>query len=148
MDHRDITAHILAAKRRRGLSFTEIADHIGADRVWLTAALHGHHPLNRVQAAAVTALLELPAEAAAVLEKIPTRGSFDGASPADLTVYRLYEVLQLYRPALKTLIHKALGDGIMSAITFNVALERHDPDARPRMRITLDGGFPAYLPWE
>jgi cyanate lyase len=148
MDHRDITAHIRAAKRDKGLSFTQIADHVGADRVWLTAALHGHHPLSRDQAAAVTALLELPAEAAAVLEQIPTRGSFDGVSPADLAIYRLYEVLQLYRPALKTLIHKGFGDGIMSAITFNLALERRETEASPRVRFTLDGGFPPYLPWE
>jgi cyanate lyase len=147
MQRRDVTAQILDAKRRKRLSFTQIAERVGADRVWLTAALHGQHPLGGEQAAAVSELLELPEEAAAVLEEIPTRGSFDALPPADPTLYRLYEVLQVYGPALKALIHEDFGDGIMSAITFNIALERRDTDAGPRVRITLDGKFLPYR-WE
>jgi cyanate lyase len=146
MDRRDVTAQILAAKRRKGLSFTQIAERVGADRVWLTAALHGQHPLSAEQAAAVTALLDLPAESAAVLEEVPTRGSLDGLPPADPTIYRLYEVLQLYGPALKALIHEDFGDGIMSAVTFNLTLERRETDTGPRVRITLDGKFHPYSP--
>src|SRR3954454_22610337 len=119
MERRYITAEILEAKRRKGLSFTQIAEHVGADRVWLTAALHGQHPLSAEQAAAVSSLLDLPDDAAAVLEEIPTRGSFDTLPPADPTIYRLYEVLQVYGPALKALIQEDFGDGIMSVIAFN-----------------------------
>jgi cyanate lyase len=147
MERHDVTQQVLAAKRRKGLSFTQIAEHVGADRVWLTAALHGQHPLRGEQAAAVTALLELPSEAAAVLEEIPTRGSFDVLPPADSTIHRLYEVLQVYGPALKALINEDFGDGIMSAITFNLALERRETDAGPRVRIILDGKFLPYQ-WE
>jgi cyanate lyase len=147
MERRDVTAQILAAKRRKGLSFTQIAEHVGADRVWLTAALQGQHPLTAEQAAAVGELLELPPEAAAVLREIPTRGSFESLPPADPTIYRLYEVLQVYGPALKALIHEDFGDGIMSAITFNLALDRRETDAGPRVRITLDGKFLPYQ-WE
>jgi cyanate lyase len=147
MERRYITAEILEAKRRKGLSFTQIAEHVGADRVWLTAALHGQHPLSADQAAAVSSLLELPEDAAAVLEEIPTRGSFDTLPPTDPTIYRLYEVLQVYGPALKALIHEDFGDGIMSAITFNLALERRETDAGPRVRIVLDGKFLPYH-WE
>jgi cyanate lyase len=147
MNRHDITAEVLAAKRRKGLSFTQIAEHVGADRVRLTAALHGQHPLTSEQATALSDLLELPAEAAGVLEEIPTRGSFGTLPPADPTVYRLYEVLQVYGPALKALIHEDFGDGIMSAINFNLALERRESDAGPRVRITLDGKFLPYQ-WE
>jgi cyanate lyase len=147
MERRDVTAQILAAKRGKGLTFTQIAEHVGADRVWLTAALHGQHPLSGEQAVAVSELLELPEEAATVLQEIPTRGSFDALPPADPTIYRLYEVLQVYGPALKALIHEDFGDGIMSAITFNAALERRETDAGPRVRITLDGKFLPYH-WE
>ena len=147
MDRSDVTAQILAAKRRKGLSFTQIAEQVGADRVWLTAALHGQHPLRREQAASVTELLELPAEASAVLEEVPARGSFGALPPADPTIYRLYEVLQLYGPALKALIHEDFGDGIMSAVTFDLAIERRETDAGPRVRITLDGKFLPYQ-WE
>lgn len=53
----------------------------------------------------------------------------------------------MYGPALKALIHEDFGDGIMSAITFNVGLERRESDAGPRVRITLDGKFLPYT-WE
>jgi cyanate lyase len=144
MERRDVTAQIRAAKRAKGLSFTEIAERVGADRVWLAAALLGQHPLSSEQAAAVAEILELPGDSAAVLEEIPMRGSFETLPPTDPTVYRLYEVLQVYGPALKELIHEEFGDGIMSAITFNVALERRETDAGPRVRITLDGKFLPY----
>jgi cyanate lyase len=144
MDRRDVTELILAAKRRKGLLFAEIAEHVGADRVWLTAALLGQHPLATEQAAAVQALLELPAEAAELLAEVPLRGSFDSLPPADPTIYRLYEVLQVYGPALKALIHEEFGDGIMSAINFELAIERRETEAGPRVRITLDGKFLPY----
>ena len=58
MQRPDVTAQILDAKRRKGLSFTKIAEQIGADRVWLTAALLGQHPLSAEQAASVARRLE------------------------------------------------------------------------------------------
>jgi cyanate lyase len=147
MNRSDVTAQIRAAKRAKGLSFAQLAEQVGADRVWLTAALLGQHPLTQEQASAVAAILELDAEATALLQEIPTRGAFATLPPADPTIYRLYEVLQVYGPALKELIHEDFGDGIMSAITFNAAVERRDTDAGPRVRITLDGKFLPYQ-WE
>jgi len=58
MERRDVTAQILDAKRAQGLSFTQIAERVGADRVWLTAALLGQHPLSADQAAAIVEMLE------------------------------------------------------------------------------------------
>jgi cyanate lyase len=147
MERREVTEQVVAAKRRKGLSFTEIAERVGADRVWLTAGLLGQHPLSAAQGEAVAELLELPAEAPAILQEVPTRGSFATLPPTDPTIYRLYEVLQVYGPALKALIHEDFGDGIMSAISFNLALERRESDAGPRVRITLDGKFLPYN-WE
>lgn len=147
MTRQEVTERLLSAKRAKGLSFEDIAGQVGVDRVWLTAALLGQHPLSAEHARAVADLLELPEEAAAVLEEIPTRGSFEALPPADPTIYRLYEVLQVYGPALKALIHEDFGDGIMSAITFNLGLERRETEAGPRVRITLDGKFLPYH-WE
>ena len=147
MNRRAVTDQVLAAKRASGKSFSELAAEVGADRVWLTAALLGQHAVPSELAARVGQALGLDGEAVAVLQEIPTRGSFETLPPADPTIYRLYEVLQVYGPALKALIHEDFGDGIMSAITFNVALERRDTDAGPRVRITLDGKFLPYQ-WE
>jgi cyanate lyase len=147
MNRRAVTEEVLAAKRAAGISFGELAERLDADRVWLTAALLGQHPLPPDLAARVGETLGLDETVVAVLQEVPTRGSFDTLPPADPTIYRLYEVLQVYGPALKALIHEDFGDGIMSAITFNLALERRESDAGPRVRIILDGKFLPYT-WE
>jgi cyanate lyase len=147
MNRRDVTDQVLAAKRASGLSFGDLAERTGTDRVWLTAALLGQHPLPAEVATRVGETLGLGDDAVAILQEIPMRGSFDALPPADPTIYRLYEVLQVYGPALKALIHEDFGDGIMSAITFNLSVERLETDAGPRVRITLDGKFLPYK-WE
>ena len=81
MNRQDVTALVLEAKRARGLSFADLVDRLGADRVWLTAALHGQHPLGGERAGQLVELLQLPA-AAAVLQEIPLRGSLDVVPPA------------------------------------------------------------------
>ena len=144
MTRADVTAEVLAAKRREGLTWTEIAERTGADRVWLTAALLGQHPVPPDLARGLGDALGLSEEAVAILQEIPSRGSFDTLPPTDPTIYRLYEVLQVYGPALKALIHEDFGDGIMSAINFNLALERGEAESGPRVRITLDGKWLPY----
>ena len=144
MTRTELTAQILDAKRRKRLSFTDLAQQLGADRVWATAALQGQHPFSEEQARQVQELLDLPGESVALLSEVPTRGSFETLPPTDPTIYRLYEVLQVYGPAIKALIHEDFGDGIMSAISFNAAVEREDTDDGPRVKITLDGKFLPY----
>ena len=71
------------------------------------------------------------------------RGALDRVPPADPTIYRLQEIVQVYGPTIKALIHEEFGDGIMSAINFNLGIERvEDPDG-DRIRITMEG---KYLP--
>ena len=145
MTREELTAQIRQAKRARSLSWAAIADAIGRDRVWTTAACLGQHPFDPDSAAALVELLELAdAEAAALLEEVPMRGALGAAVPTDPTMYRLYEVLQVYGPALKELIHEDFGDGIMSAINFQLAIEREQRDGEARVRITLDGKFLPY----
>ena len=50
--------------------------------------------------------------------------------PTDPTIYRFYEVLQVYGGAIKELIHEQFGDGIMSAINFSVDVEKKSHPAR------------------
>jgi cyanate lyase len=147
VNRRDVTEQILDAKRAAELSFGDLAEQTGADRVWLTAALLGQHPLPAAMAHRIGEALKLGDEAIAILEEIPARGSFESLPPTDPTIYRLYEVLQVYGPALKALIHEDFGDGIMSAINFNLAIERREAEAGPRVRITMEGKFLPYQ-WE
>jgi cyanate lyase len=144
MTRAQATELILDAKRARGLTFREIAEELGSDAVWTTAALVGQHPFDASGAEAVVRLLDLPEETSGVLQEVPTRGSFEQLPPTDPTIYRLYEVLQVYGPAIKALIHEDFGDGIMSAISFNLDVERREAPEGARVRITLDGKFLPY----
>ena len=87
--------------------------------VWTTAALLGQHPIPPEIGRVLVEKLGLDESATAVLSAVPYRGGLPTAVPTDPTVYRLYEVIQVYGPALKELIHEEFGDGIMSAINFS-----------------------------
>nr|MBA2377553.1 cyanase [Rubrobacter sp.] len=128
-----------------GLTFEAIASKVGKHKVWTTAALHGQHPMSAEEADAVCSLLGLDAEVASVLQEIPTRGSLDSNVPTDPTIYRIHEITQVYGTTIKALIHEEFGDGIMSAINFDMNIERvEDPDG-DRVRITYEG---KYLPYQ
>ncbi len=135
---------VQAAMRERGLTFAALAAELDRPVVWLAAAVLGQHPFTPADAARLVDRLGLEPAAAGALERIPSRGGLDGPVPVDPTVYRLYEVIQVYGPALKALIHEEFGDGIMSAINFKVDLERVPDPGGDRVRITLDGKFLPY----
>ena len=135
---------VQAAMRERGLTFGELAAQLERPAAWLAAAVLGQHPFQREEAEKLVAMLDLPTEATAALEQIPTRGALGTAVPTDPTIYRLYEVIQVYGPALKALIHEQFGDGIMSAINFRADVERIPDPAGDRVRITFDGKFLPY----
>jgi cyanate lyase len=144
MTRQEVTDLVRAAMQQRGVTFAELAEELGRPPVWLAAAALGQHPFGREEAEKLAARLELPEEAVVVLQQIPMRGGLDAAVPVDPTIYRLYEVIQVYGPALKALIHEEFGDGIMSAINFRAEVERIPDPAGDRVRITLDGKFLPY----
>ena len=132
------------AMREQGLTFAELADQLGRPKVWVAAAVLGQHPFSAEEAAQLVGTLGLPDDVGAALQQIPTRGSLDAAVPVDPTIYRFYELIQVYGPALKALIHEEFGDGIMSAINFNLGIERVEHPDGERIKITLEG---KYLPY-
>jgi cyanate lyase len=144
MTKREAEEAIQSAMRERGVTFGELAAQLGRPRVWLAAAVLGQHPFSHEEAELLIALLDLPAETAPALEQIPTRGALGAPVPVDPTIYRLYEAIQVYGPALKALIHEEFGDGIMSAINFRADVERVPDPAGDRVRITFDGKFLPY----
>lgn len=134
---------VVAARIRKGLSWADIAEALGAPLVWTTAALLGQHPMTPEQADKACGLLGLDEAVAESLAKQPARGA-DPALMSDPTIYRFVEAISVYGPALKELIHEEFGDGIMSAINFKVGFARRpDPDG-DRVVITFDGKFLDY----
>jgi cyanate lyase len=141
----EVTQAVVAAKLERGLSWQDLADAVDKPLVWAVAALLGQHPLDPADATALATMLGLSEQAVPVLSAVPMRGALPTAVPTDPTIYRLYEVLQVYGPALKEVIHEQFGDGIMSAINFGISVERREHPAGDRVVIILDGKF---LPYE
>jgi cyanate lyase len=140
----DLAIAAVEAKIAKDLSWQQIADAAGYSPAFVTAAVLGQHPLPQQAAEAVAELLDLGEDAAALLQTIPIRGSVPGGVPTDPTIYRFYEILQVYGTTLKALIHEQFGDGIISAINFKLDVRKvADPEGGERAVITLDG---KYLP--
>ncbi|MEE1799991.1 cyanase [Streptomyces sp. NPDC101062] len=136
---------VRGAKAELGLTWAQLAEAVGRPVAWTTAALLGQHPMSTEQAEAAASLLDLGKDAVQAFRLQPTRGALDAAVPVDPTVYRLYEVIQVYGPTIKELIHEECGDGIMSAINFRLDVKRVPDPAGDRVVITLDG---KYLPYQ
>ncbi len=135
---------IIDAKSRKGLTFEQINEGTGLSLAFVTAALLGQHPLPASAAKVVADKLDLGEDAVRQLQTIPVRGSIPGGVPTDPTIYRFYEIVQIYGSTLKALIHEQFGDGIMSAINFKLDIKKvDDPEGGHRAVITLDG---KYLP--
>ncbi|GAA0366333.1 cyanase [Streptomyces olivoreticuli] len=139
-----LAVQVVDAKTRKDLSWQQLADVTGLSVAFVTAALLGQHALPADAAKAVTGLLGLDEDAALLLQTIPLRGSIPGGIPTDPTIYRFYEMLQVYGSTLKALVHEEFGDGIISAINFKLDVKKvEDPEGGSRAVITLDG---KYLP--
>ncbi|MDR5759249.1 cyanase [Caballeronia sp. LZ035] len=139
---------LVAAKARLGLTYAELAEGTGLSVPYVTAAILGQHPLPEQAAQSVAEKLGMDADAAALLQTIPLRGSIPGNVPTDPTIYRFYEMVQVYGTTLKALVHEQFGDGIISAINFRIDIKKvDDPEGGSRAVITLDGKFLPYKPF-
>lgn len=136
------------AKIAKDLSWQQIADAAGYSPAFVTAAVLGQHPLPRRPPTPSPAYWAFGDDAALLLQTIPTRGSIPAGVPTDPTIYRFYEMLQVYGTTLKALIHEQFGDGIISAINFKLDVRKvPDPDGGYRAVITLDGKYLPTVPF-
>jgi cyanate lyase len=145
MDRSELTAKIVTNKRKSGLTWKAIAAKIGPrSPVYYTAALMGQMRLSKLEAEAAGRVLALDADEVALLQEIPYRGSLPTAVPTDPLIYRFYELVQVYGTTWKALIEEEFGDGIMSAIDFDMAIDRQPDPKGDRVRITMSGKFLGY----
>jgi cyanate lyase len=135
---------VRAAKARLGVTWAQLAEAVGRPVAWTTSALLGQQPMTAAQAQAACSLLELGEDVLQALQLQPSRGALETAVPADPTIYRFYEVLQVYGPTIKELIHEEFGDGIMSAINFRLDVRREPDPGGDRVVVVLDGKFLPY----
>jgi cyanate lyase len=147
MEREEATQKILEAKRERGLTFEAIAHEIGRHKEWTAAALHGQASMSAEEAERVTAILGLGPDVAQALRECPTKGSLSEAVPVDPLIYRFHEITQVYGTTIKALIHEMFGDGIMSAIDFEMYIEKVEDPKGDRVKITYNGKFLPYRKW-
>jgi cyanate lyase len=145
MTRDELTRKILSIKRAKGLTWKAIITEIGGgSAVYLTAALMGQMKLRPEQAERAASLFELGEDEKLLLQEIPYRGSLPSVVPTDPLIYRFYELVQVYGTTWKELIQEEFGDGIMSAIDFDMAIERQPDPKGDRVKLTLSGKFLPY----
>jgi cyanate lyase len=138
------TERILEAKNAKNLTWDAIAQAVGRHKVWVTAALLGQATMSKEEAGRAREVLGLGADVAAALQQFPLKGSLDSTVPVDPLIYRFHEITQVYGTTLKAIVHEMFGDGIMSAIDFDMTLERQPDQKGDRVKLGMSGKFLAY----
>ena len=80
----------------------------------------------------------------AVLNEVPLRGTGTPMPPTDPLIYRFCELIMVNGPALKALIEEEFGDGIMSAIDFDMDITRKADPKGDRVSLGMTGKFLPY----
>lgn len=144
LKRQDVTDLIAFRKVSRGIKWSEVAKKVGQSKEWTTAACLGQMQMTKKQAEVVGKLFDLPEDAVALLQAVPYKGSLPTAVPADPLIYRLYELVSVYGTTIKELIHEEFGDGIMSAIDFDLDLSRQPHEKGDRVKIVMSGKYLQY----
>lgn len=146
MTKEDATAMILSAKRQAGLTWEDIAAKIGMSPVWTHSAAMGMNAFPADKAKLMVSVMGLPQEAESVLAESPTK-IWEQAVPTDPCIYRFYEIVGVYGPTLKALIQEKFGDGIMSAIDFDMSVTRVENPKGDRVKVEMSGKYLGYNSW-
>jgi len=145
MNRAEVTEKILSAKRVKGLTWKTICAELGGGSpTYVTAALMGQMKLRPEQAARAAVLFGLDTEETLLLQEVPYRGSLPTLPPSDPLIYRFYELVNVYGTTWKELIQEEFGDGIMSAIDFDMTIERQPDQKGDRVKVTMSGKFLNY----
>ena len=144
MKRQDVTDLIAFRKITKGIRWADVAKKVGQSKEWTTAACLGQMQMTKKQAEAVAKIFELPEEAVLLLQTVPYKGSLPTAVPTDPLIYRLYELVSVYGTTIKELIHEEFGDGIMSAIDFDMELTREPHEKGDRVKIVMTGKYLQY----
>ncbi len=144
MNRQSLAEKIVALKHTKQVSWKELAEAIGRSPGFVTAALLGQMSLSKDEAQTTGRLLGLNEDDIALLQQTPYRGSLPTAIPTDPLIYRFYEITQGFGTTLKALIEEEFGDGIMSAIDFELSVDRVPDPKGDRVKVTFNGKFLPY----
>ena len=145
MKREDLTEKLLDIKRENDWTWKHIGEAIGGlSPILITAACLGQMKLPRAQARKAADLFGLTPAEERMLNEPPYRGSIPQMPPTDPLIYRFYELVMVYGTTFKALIQEEFGDGIMSAIDFDMTLEREPNNRGDRVKLGMSGKFLPY----
>jgi cyanate lyase len=140
MKRADLTEKLLDIKREKGWTWKFICEQIGGfSPILVTGAILGQMKLTKPQCSEAAKLFGLSKIEEAMLNEVPMRGTT--MPPTDPLIYRFYELILVNGPALKALIEEEFGDGIMSAIDFDMDIVRQPDPKGDRVKIGMSGKF-------
>lgn len=142
----DITEKLLAAKKQKRLSFSDLERAVGRDEIWIAALIYRQTSASQAEAEKLVSALGLEEKFAEALTEFPSKG-LGPVVPTDPLIYRFYEIMQVYGMPMKAVIHEKFGDGIMSAIDFTVDVEKEADPKGDRVKVTMSGKFLPYKKW-
>ena len=90
-----ITATLMAAKKAKGLSFSDLESALGRDEVWIASLFYGQSTASPEEAQKLAELLSLDHAITEALQAFPTKGGLDPVIPTDPLIYRFYEIMQV-----------------------------------------------------
>jgi cyanate lyase len=143
MNRAELTEKILDIKREKDWSWRHICNEIGGmSEVLVVGALLGQMKLVKPLASKAATLFALSQAEQRMLNEVPYRGT--AMPPTDPLLYRFYELIMVNGPAWKALVEEEFGDGIMSAIDFDMQIDREPDPKGDRVKITMSGKFLPY----
>ena len=142
MTRSDLTEKLLDIKREKGWTWKYICEQIGGmSPILITGAILGQMKLTKPQAAKAAELFGLSKSEQTLINETPMRGTGTPMPPTDPLIYRFYELILVNGPALKALIEEEFGDGIMSAIDFDMDIVRQSDPKGDRVKLGMTGKF-------
>ena len=145
MKREELTEKILDIKREKGWTWKHITTEIGGmSEVLVVGALLGQMKLVKPLAKKAAVLFGLSEVEERMLNEVPYRGTGTPMPPTDPLIYRFYEMVMVNGPAWKALIEEEFGDAIMSAIDFDMTMERLPNPKGDRVKIVMSGKFLPY----
>lgn len=150
MSKLEMTELIMAAKFAMGVGWVDISEAAGMSEVFVVSACLGQNTLPTEAAAKVAAYLDLGNYAKDVeiaLQMPPKKAQETDTVSKDPLIYRFHEITYIYGDTIKELIHEKFGDGIMSAIDFDLKIDKVEHPKGDRVKVTMTGKYLAYNQW-
>ena len=123
------------AKKTSGLTYTELADKMDVNKVWLASAFDHQQYVPKEYCVKLAEALGLKEEDTMFLSEFP----YHNQQNVNPVFCRLPEVFETYEAAIKSIIYEQGGNAIMSSTGFNIDVNvTTDEEGNHHVRIELD----------